>query len=68
MKALYFCSLLATETIDAYNRWAKNKILAKDVIVHTHFSPVIGNAGGYLAIIVFFDERIHTDWSTKNDT
>ncbi len=62
MKCLEFTDRLSgLKTIQAYNEWAKNKILAKDVIIHSHLATNIDGAP-YIIILVFFDERIHPDW------
>lgn len=50
------------KTIDAYNAWAKDKTLGKDVIVHSHIVQPMENFCGELIILVFFDEHIHPAW------
>jgi len=49
--------------MDLYNSWAKNKVLAKDVIIHTHAMIGASNVPSQLMIMVFFDERIHPEWT-----
>ena len=45
-----------------YNEWAKDKQLAKDVIVHTHATRAPEEDIADLMIVVFFDEKIHPSW------
>jgi hypothetical protein len=65
MKVFYFCDETALKTTDAYNKWAQNKVLAKDVIIHTHITPDSADYPPTLAIVVFFDERMHPEWIGK---
>ena len=46
------------EAKDAFNKWAKGKALAKDVIIHTH-APIVFTGPGEdesLMIVVFHPE------------
>ena len=68
MKCLMFCDpSLAANTVAQYNNWAQNKVLAKDVIVHSHVANDVHGVSA-LIIVVFFDERMHPDWVSKVDT
>ena len=62
MKCLYFVGNRAAKTVDAYNKWAANKTLARDVIVHSHVIQPSAVCSGAVTILVFFDERMHPDW------
>jgi len=62
-----FCGGAVFETVYEYNEWAKNKTLARDVIVHSHITPTTDADNPILVILVFFDERMHPDWVTKDD-
>lgn len=68
MKCLSFIDTNASRAVSDYNEWAKNKVLAKDVIVHSHMIQPSDNSYGRVIILVFFDERMHPDWVSKDDT
>jgi hypothetical protein len=57
-----FIDTTLVSAVSQYNRWAADKPLAKDVIIHTH--PVHDDklSIGKLIIVVFFDEKMHPDW------
>lgn len=52
------------QAVDAYNKWAKGKWLAKDVIVHSHAlqHQVATHGPEGILILVFFDESVHPEW------
>lgn len=62
MKCLIFYGSHPSEAGSDYNEWAKNKPLAKDVIIHTHTTRTPEEGCGNLMIVVFFDEKIHLSW------
>jgi hypothetical protein len=68
LKCLMFHDSIDTSAVDDYNTWAKNKVLAKDVIVHSHQIWSEKNDTRWTTILVFFDERMHPDWVSKDDT
>lgn len=69
MKCLIFCGGNALEVVARYNSWAKGKYLSKDVIIHSHVvPPEEGNFASTIAILVFFDEKLHDDWIAKVHT
>ena len=47
-----------------YNEWAKDRVLTKDVIIHTHVVPCMHEEQCFYAtyIIVFYDEKMHPSW------
>jgi len=62
MKCILFVDDSDTPATYHYNKWAKDKQLAKDVIVHSHVIQPYNITAGRIIIIVFFDEKIHPDW------
>lgn len=68
MICLMFSGVTAYNCIDAYNKWARGKPLARDVIIHTLVLQPHGEFGGSLVIAVYFDEVQHPEWVGKNDT
>ncbi len=63
MRCLTFIGGNPLEVAAMYNKWAKDKSLAKDVIIHSHIVPPSeGEFAGTLAILVFFDEQLHPSW------
>lgn len=67
MRCIIFMGENALKTVDAYNTWAKDKPLGKDVIVHSHIVQNIGMFPDTLIIVVFFDENIHQSWVGKTE-
>jgi hypothetical protein len=55
------------KAIDAYNNWAKDKPLGKDVIIHSHMKHGAYNMQDKLIIVVFFDENLHASWVGKTE-
>lgn len=66
MRCLLFTDVDFAKAVDLYNKWAENKVLARDVIIHSHTQPKHPYDQGGLCILVFFDERIHTEWVGKS--
>ena len=62
MKCTRFVDDNSGGAIDKYNHWAKDKPLAKDVIVHTHAVRSKESDNGLLIIVVFWDEVMHPSW------
>lgn len=61
MYMLSFDNYSGGSTEGNFNTWAKDKSLAKDVIIHTHvFSEKDGATKAI--VIVFFDEKYHPSW------
>lgn len=67
MKCLLFAGITVFGTVDAYNNWAKDKALHKDVIIHTHYLPRTTNSQESMLIVVFFDENLHPSWVGKTE-
>lgn len=62
MRCLIFAGETALKTVDAFNSWARDKALFKDVIVHSHIVQPGIDLDGALVILVFFDENLHPSW------
>ena len=62
MQCKAFIGNLPSETLADYNAWAKNKVIARDVIIHSHVVKSELTDNQTVLILVFFDERMHQDW------
>ena len=62
MKCKVFAGFSNDDVVAGYNDWAKDKMLTKDVIVHTHFTYCQEHKCVQFIIVVFFDETIHPSW------
>ena len=67
MRCLIFAGETALKTVDAYNGWAKDKAIGRDVIIHSHIVQPGIDLDGALVILVFFDENLHTSWVGKTE-
>jgi len=56
------------EAKEAFNKWAKGKALAKDVIIHTHVTvePYKKAEIPWLVIVVFYPEGSH--WEKEKES